>query len=286
MNNIDFRDEERYIAQIRAIPKLIKKEEVFFVRQIKSTNPVEREAAISIIWKANMYLVIDIAFKFKSRFQTHASSGDLISEGIICLREGVRRLDYQKENFDLIHYLRKTIRNNLSGVIRAQERLVSIKAMEDKVKDFFQASQKLLYKNKRPPSRQEISDFLKISVKKVEEIILHLKERAFSFDEHNDDALSLHELIPAPISSSQEDVSHHNSVRRIINKELNSFSPKTKGHIIDYFGLNYEGEQNYQEIADKIRQTRANIHSSVTKAIEKMKHNPRLKDLFEKMKNK
>lgn len=142
------------------------------------------------------------------------------------------------------------------------------------------ASAKLEQESERIPSTDEIAKFIEIPKHKIEESIKALF-RYTSTDAkliENDDDTFL-DILPDEESISPERELLQESLRIEIRRSLSTLSQKEQDIVNLYYGLSGEKALTLEEIGEKIDLTRERVRKIKEKAIRRLKHQARSKNL-------
>jgi RNA polymerase primary sigma factor len=152
-----------YFNDISDIPLLTPEEEREVIRKVKEWD----EQAYKKLVASNLRLVISIAKKF---LWSKLSFSDLIQEWNIGLIKAIEKFDLDKE-FKFSTYATWWIRQSITKAIADMTKNVRIPVhLIDEISAYNKAVQRLLQKNNREPTLQEIAKELDMPVKKVKKI--------------------------------------------------------------------------------------------------------------------
>ncbi|MEW6509011.1 MAG: sigma-70 family RNA polymerase sigma factor [Bacteroidota bacterium] len=264
---------DKYLQEIGKVDLLTPEDEVFLAIQIKHGD----HKALEKLVKANLRFVVSVAKQYQNQ---GLSLGDLINEGNLGLIKAAKRFD-ETRGFKFISYAVWWIRQSILQALAEQSRIVRLPLNRvGALNKIGKAYSNLEQEYEREPSAYELALELSMDISEVSDT-LKISGRHVSMDapfaqgEENRllDVLS-NEEIPSPDYTLMSE-----SLRREIERVLSSLSEREAEVIKLYFGLNKEHSLTLEEIGEKFNLTRERVRQIKEKAIRRLKHASRSKNL-------
>ena len=262
-----------YLKDIGKIPLLTPEREKYLAEQITLGNKAAKDELI----EANLRLVVSIA-------KRHVGKGmyflDLIQEGNLGLIKAVEKFDYSK-GYKFSTYATWWIRQAITRAIADQARTIRIPVhMVETIHKVSRTARQLLQELGREPSTEEIAEKLGVTSDKVREI-MKIAQDPVSLEtpigEEEDSHLG--DFIPDDDTPAPADAASATILREVIEKELNTLTPR-EAHVIKLrFGL-YDGRtRTLEEVGKEFDITRERIRQIEAKALRKLRHPSRARHL-------
>jgi RNA polymerase primary sigma factor len=264
---------EKYLQEIGEVELLNPDDEIDLARRIKQDD----QAALEKLTKANLRFVVSVAKQYQNQ---GLSLGDLINEGNLGLIKAAKRFD-ETRGFKFISYAVWWIRQSILQALAEQSRVVRLPlnrvgALNKIGKAFSNLEQEF----EREPSPEEIAEQLDMTAFEVTDT-LKMSGRHLSMDApfnqgednrlldiiHNDRA-------PSPDHGLMEE-----SLRKEVERALQTLSRREAEVVRLYFGLNREHPLTLEEIGEKFNLTRERVRQIKEKAIRRLRHASRSKSL-------
>jgi len=227
--------------------------------------------------QSNLRFVVSVAKQYQNQ---GLSLGDLINEGNLGLIKAAQRFD-ETRGFKFISYAVWWIRQSILQALAEQSRVVRLPLNRvgalNKIGKAFSLLEQAF---EREPSAEEIAKELDMHATEVSETLKmsgrHLSMDApFSQGEDNRLLDIIHnEMQPPPDSSLMDE-----SLKKDINRSLQTLSPREAQVIRLYFGIGIENALTLEEIGEKFRLTRERVRQIKEKAIRRLRHASRSKSL-------
>ncbi|MGX5818686.1 MULTISPECIES: sigma-70 family RNA polymerase sigma factor [Chitinophaga] len=263
---------EKYLQEIGKVDLITPEEEVNLAIRIKQGD----QRALEKLTKANLRFVVSVAKQYQNQ---GLSLSDLINEGNLGLIKAAQRFD-ETRGFKFISYAVWWIRQSILQALAEQSRIVRLPlnkvGLSNKIsKAYSQLEQEF----EREPSPDELATILEINTEEVE-ATLGVAARHVSMDAPFIDGEdnSLLDVLENPNAvSADEELDHHDSLRREIERSLSTLTDRQKDVIMLYFGIGVEHPMSLEDIGEKFGLTRERVRQIKDKAITKLRTTSRSK---------
>ena len=230
--------------------------------------------------KANTRLVVSIAKRYTGRGVPFL---DLIQEGNLGLMKAVQKFEY-KRGFRFSTYATWWIRQTITRAIADQGRTIRVPVhMVDRIRHLYRLAHEMEQRLGRVPNIDELATELKVPVNKVDWMMrvswLPLSLESPLNDEDEDSELGQFiedELTPTPMQSTYDKL----LVEKIQNV-LDSLPPREARILRMRFGLENGKVYTLEEVGQKFGLTRERIRQIETKALRRLRHPRRARQLQE-----
>ncbi len=264
---------EKYLQEIGEVELLSTEEEIELARLIKNGDA----AALEKLTKANLRFVVSVAKQYQNQ---GLSLGDLINEGNLGLIKAAKRFD-ETRGFKFISYAVWWIRQSILQALAEQSRVVRLPLNRvGALNKIGKAYSNLEQEFEREPSPEEIAEQLDMTAFEVTDTLKmsgrHLSMDApFSQGEDNRLLDIIHnDRAPSPDHGLMEE-----SLRKEVERALETLSRREAEVVRLYFGLNREHPLTLEEIGEKFNLTRERVRQIKEKAIRRLRHTSRAKFL-------
>lgn len=289
-----------YLKEIGQIPLLDPKEEPIIARQIQEGEEAKEamkspdlsdeekkklakviadgEQAKQTLISSNLRLVVSIAKKYVGRGMLFL---DLIQEGNCGLIKAVEKFDYTK-GFKFSTYATWWIRQSITRAIADQARTIRIPVhMVETINKLTRIQRQLVQDLGRDPLPEEIAEKMEnISAEKVREIQkIALDPVSLETPIGEEDDSHLGDFIEDKDTLSPDDYTNNQLLKDEINAVLQGLTEREEKVLRLRFGLLDGRTRTLEEVGKEFNVTRERIRQIEAKALKKLRHPTRAKQL-------
>ncbi len=263
---------EKYLQEIGKVDLLTPEEEVDLAKKIKQGD----QEALEKLTKANLRFVVSVAKQYQNQ---GLSLSDLINEGNLGLIKAAQRFD-ETRGFKFISYAVWWIRQSILQALAEQSRIVRLPLNKvGSLNKINRAFSELEQEFEREPSPEELAEVLEIPTDEVE-TTLSVAARHVSMDApfvDGEDNSLLDVLENGNTPSTDTRLEYNESLRKEIERSLNTLTERQCDVIKLYFGIGVEHPMSLEDIGEKFGLTRERVRQIKDKAINKLRSASRSK---------
>jgi|TARA_B100000900_G_scaffold78503_1_gene62898 RNA polymerase primary sigma factor len=264
---------DKYLQEIGRVDLITAEEEVELAQKIKAGD----ERALEKLTKANLRFVVSVSKQYQNQGLTLP---DLINEGNLGLIKAAKRFD-ETRGFKFISYAVWWIRQSILQALAEQSRIVRLPLNKiGSINKINKAYAVLEQKFERPPTAEEISELVDLSITEVKQSLKNTG-RHISMDApliEGEDS-SLYDVMGSEDSPNPDADLMLESLREEIRRALDTLTPREADVVSSYFGLNGGHAMTLEEIGEKFDLTRERVRQIKEKAVRRLKQTSRSKIL-------
>ena len=200
---------------------------------------------------------------------------DLINEGNLGLIKAAERFD-ETRGFKFISYAVWWIRQSILQALAEQARIVRLPLNKiGNINKINRAFSELEQKFERPPSAEELAEFLSCSTEEIKQSLAQ-NGRHISMDaplvESDESSSTMYDVLMGDSLPSPESNLVLESLRSDIRRSLTTLTARESEVISMFFGLEGKAPLSLEEIGDRFELTRERVRQIKEKAIRRLKH--------------
>jgi len=262
-----------YLKEIGRVSLLTAEEEVILAKRMEAGDPAARRKLV----EANLRLVVSIAKRYVGRCMLFL---DLIQEGNLGLMKAVEKFDYTK-GYKFSTYATWWIRQAITRAIADQARTIRVPVhMVETINKLIRISRQLLQELGRDPTPEEIGEKMGISEEKVNQILKIAQEPVsleIPIGEEEDSHLG--DFIPDDDAIAPDDAAAYELLKDQLEDVLHTLTDREQRVLKLRFGLEDGRSRTLEEVGKQFGVTRERIRQIEAKALRKLRHPSRSKQL-------
>ncbi|WP_069285720.1 RNA polymerase sigma factor RpoD [Aerococcus urinaeequi] len=262
-----------YLKEIGRVELLTADEEVSLAQRIEQGDPVAKQE----LAEANLRLVVSIAKRYVGRGMSFL---DLIQEGNMGLMKAVEKFDYHK-GFKFSTYATWWIRQAITRAIADQARTIRIPVhMVETINKLVRIQRQLLQDLGREPTPEEIGAEMDLPTEKVRDI-LKIAQEPVSLETPigEEDDSHLGDFIEDHDATSPADYTSAELLKEQLNEVLDTLTDREENVLRLRFGLEDGQSKTLEQVGQQFGVTRERIRQIEAKALRKLRHPSRSKQL-------
>lgn len=269
-------DLRKRLEEIHNTYRLEPQELVGLVKSVRRSMQEAHRAKTEMV-RANLRLVISIAKKYTNRGLNFL---DLIQEGNMGLMKAVEKFEYIR-GYKFSTYATWWIRQAITRSIADQARTIRIPVhMIETLNKVMQVQKQLIQELGHDPTPEEVASAMDLPVEKVQSI-MKMAQQPISLQSPvgDSDDTNFGDFIEDKGAENPYDMTSYSLLREKLLDVLSSLTPRERKVLTLRFGLQDGYSRTLEEVGKQFNVTRERIRQIEAKALRKMRHPTRLRQL-------
>jgi RNA polymerase primary sigma factor len=235
--------------------------------EIETSDRIVRQAKRELM-EANLRLVVSVAKRYLG---SDLSLLDLVQEGNIGLMKAVDRFQYRR-GFKFSTYATWWIRQAITRAIADHSRTIRIPVhMVETLNRISRVNRNMINEMGREPTPEELAQRTGVPAKKVR-LILESSRKPLSLETPIGEDSELGDFLEDKSTSSPNESLMTQDLTHQVERALATLSAKEKEILRLRFGIGEEGEHTLEEVGKRFAVTRERIRQIEAKALRKLRH--------------
>jgi RNA polymerase primary sigma factor len=247
----------------------------YYGKLLRAAN--EDKKAKKSLAEANLRLVVNLAKKYINRGLHFL---DLIQEGNIGLLKAVEKFEFER-GFKFSTYATWWIRQAITRAIADQSRTIRVPVhMVETLNKISKIKRTAMQKDGKEPTIEELSKILGIDEKKIKNVIKIAKEPiSLEAPVGDSEDAYIKDFIENDNDFSPAETVANNDLKERTRRILKTLTPREEKVLKMRFGIDVASEHTLEEVGKDFSVTRERIRQIEVKALKKLRHPSRLKQL-------